>query len=90
MTNQEIVSAVADKKLRETLADIINEYNGHLSLYGELTDDALDITIYSDKFNQDHLDVLMKHGYYGLEITYSSKYNQLKTGIECASRKIES
>jgi hypothetical protein len=90
MTNQQIVSAVADKKLRETLADIINEYGGHLSLYGELTDDVLDITIYSDKFNQDHLDVIMKHGYYGLEITYSTKYNQLKTGIECARREIES
>jgi len=90
MTNQEIVSAIADKAIRETLVDIVNEYGGHLSLYGELTDDVLDITIYGDKLNQDHLDVLMKHCPYGLEITYSSKYNQLKTGIECLSRKIES
>lgn len=90
MTNQEIVSRVANKEIREVLADIINEYNGHLSLYGELTDDALDITIYSDRFKEDHILVLIKHCPYGFEITYSTKYNQLRTGIECLSREIES
>ena len=90
MTNQEIVSAIADKEIRRVLADVINEYNGHLSLYGELEDDALDITIYSDRFKEEHIAVLIKHCPYGFEITYSSKYNQLKTGIECLSRKIES
>lgn len=82
-TSKDIIARIKQQDLKNVLTYLVDKCNGVVELYSDGGEDSYsDITIYSEYFKKQHLDVIFNYCFYSKEIVYCPKMKMMRMGME--------